>query len=106
MASTTTTASNNLAGVWLGELSSALHGTWQAVAVAATHGLGEDDDPRLPCQQQQRPWRGDDRSSSNNKALRGAAAAGTVRREGDVARCGGAMSDTTLYLLLDRFAPS
>jgi len=37
----------------------------------------------------------------------GAAAAGGKAAEvADVGRCGGAMSDTTVYLLLDRFAPS
>ena len=38
----------------------------------------------------------------------GARAAGEKKAaaEEDVGRCGGAMSDTTVYLLLDRFAPS
>ncbi|CAD6269579.1 unnamed protein product [Miscanthus lutarioriparius] len=96
MASTT---ASNLAGAWFGELAAALQGMWQAAA--ATHGLGEDPRPALQLQQQ-KPGRGD-----SNKAVRGdAAAAGRDKQGGDVARCGGAMSDTTLYLLLDRFAPS
>ena len=90
MASTT---ASNLAGAWFGELASALQGTWQAVAATG-------EDPRQI--QQQKMARGD-----SNKAVRGAAAAvGRDKQGGDVARCGGAMSDTTLYLLLDRFSPS
>lgn len=92
MASTT---ASNLAGAWFGELASALQGTWQASAATG-------EDPR----QQQKPARGD---SSSKAAVRGAAAAaGRVDKQGggDVVRCGGAMSDTTLYMLLDRFAPS
>ncbi|EES16269.1 hypothetical protein BDA96_08G166300 [Sorghum bicolor] len=85
MASTT---ASNLGGAWFGELASALQGTWQAVAATA----GED--PRQL--QQQKPARG---GGSSNKAAQG-------KEEGDVARCGGAMSDTTLYLLLDRFTPN
>jgi hypothetical protein len=94
MASTT---ASNLAGAWFGELASALQGTWQEAA-AASHG-----DPR-PRHQQPPPRRSDD-----EKAVQGAAAAGgkaAQDKEGDVVRCGGAMSDTTLYLLLDRFSPS
>jgi hypothetical protein len=97
MASTT---ASNLAGAWFGELASALQGTWQAVA--ASHG---DPRPRHQQPPPQKLGRGDD----NKKAVQGAAAAGTKAaqdKEGDVARCGGAMTDTTLYLLLDRFAPS
>jgi hypothetical protein len=94
MASTT---ASNLAGAWFGELASALQGTWQAAA-AASHG-----DPRP--RHQQLPLR----RSDDEKAVQGAAAAGgkaAQDKEGDVVRCGGAMSDTTLYLLLDRFSPS
>jgi hypothetical protein len=94
MASTT---ASNLAGAWFEELASALQRTWQAAAAT-----GEDPRPARQLQQQ-KPARGD----SNNKAVRGsAAAAGRDKQGGDVARCGGAMSDTTLYLLLDRFSPS
>jgi hypothetical protein len=98
MASTT---ASNLAGAWFGELASALQGTWQEAA-AASHG-----DPR-PRHQQQPPQKLG-RGGDDEKAVQGAAAAGgkaAQDKEGDVVRCGGAMSDTTLYLLLDRFSPS
>ncbi|RCV19294.1 hypothetical protein SEVIR_3G390200v4 [Setaria viridis] len=84
------TAAPSLANLWLGvgELAAAVQGTWQAAA--AGHG-----GPR----QRQRKLGGEKTTTS---AVQGAAAAG----DGDVGRCGGAMSDTTLYLLLDRFSPS
>ncbi|OEL34050.1 hypothetical protein BAE44_0004930 [Dichanthelium oligosanthes] len=82
MSSTTAT---NPAGLVFGELAAAVQGTWQAMA--ASHG-----DPR-PHQKQL----GGDKKA---KAVQGA-------KEGDdVGRCGGAMTDTTVYLLLDRFTPS
>ncbi|KAG2621821.1 hypothetical protein PVAP13_3NG307600 [Panicum virgatum] len=79
------TTASSLAGVWLGELAAAVQGGWQALA--ASHG-GQQQQHKAP-------------------APAGAAAAGRKAAEdGDVRRCGGAMSDTTVYLLLDRFAPS
>ncbi|OEL34046.1 hypothetical protein BAE44_0004936 [Dichanthelium oligosanthes] len=92
MSSTTAT---NLAGLVFGELAAAVQGTWQAMA--AGHG-----DPRP---RQQHPKLG---SEKQKASAQGAAAIGAkAAKEGDdVGRCGGAMSDTTVYLLLDRFAPS
>jgi hypothetical protein len=102
ISSMTSTAASNLAGLWLGgtsELAAAVQGTWQPAAAAAGGG---DPGPRL---QKQR--------TGGEKAVavrQGAAAAGGRAAkewdDGNVGRCGGAMSDTTLYLLLDRFAPS
>jgi hypothetical protein len=93
------TAAPNLAGLWLGvsELAAAMQGTWQA---AAASGHGE---PRPRLRQQQRKLGGDEKATTTAVQQRAAAAAAG---DGDVGRCGGAMSDTTLYLLLDRFAPS
>jgi len=90
------TTASSLAGVWLGELAAAVQGGWQALA--ASHGG----------QQQQRKLRaGPGEQKHKAPAPAGAAAAGRKAAEdGDVGRCGGAMSDTTVYLLLDRFAPS
>jgi hypothetical protein len=90
MSSTTAT---NLAGLWFGELAAAMQGTWQATPP----GRGD-----------QRP-RKQQKLGSEKKAVLGAAAAGTkaaTETKGDVGSCGGAMPDTTAYLLLDRFAPS
>jgi hypothetical protein len=88
------TAAPNLAGLWLGvsELAAVVQGTWQAAAAAAGQG-----DPRPRLRQQQRKLGGDEKATT---------AAVQQRGDGDVGRCGGALSDTTLYLLLDRFAPS
>ena len=89
MASTAAAASN----LWLGGFAAAVRGTWQAVA--AGHG-----DTRPSAQQQQQ-------KKKTAAVQAGAAAAGGKAAEVvDVGRCGGAMSDTTVYLLLDRFAPS
>ncbi|CAN6348286.1 unnamed protein product [Urochloa humidicola] len=87
-----TTASN----LWFGELAAAVQGTWQA-ALEAGHGG-----------QQQRKLLRAGEQTHKQKAAGAAPMAGRVATEdgGDVGRCGGAMSDTTLYLLLDRFAPS
>ncbi|CAN6348284.1 unnamed protein product [Urochloa humidicola] len=88
------TTASNLAGLWFGELAAA----WQAVA--AGHGG----------QQQRKLLRAGPGEPQKQKLA--APAAGTAGRkagaeEGDnVGRCGGAMSDTTLYLLLDRFTPN
>jgi len=88
MASTAAAASN----LWLGGFAAEVRGTWQAVA--AGHG-----DTRPSPQQQQK--------KKTAAVQAGAAAAGGKAAEvADVGRCGGAMSDTTVYLLLDRFAPS
>ncbi|XP_062204705.1 uncharacterized protein LOC133906736 [Phragmites australis] len=97
-----TTASNhNLAGMWFGELASALQGRWQEMA--ASHG-------------EQRPRRqqvklGGGLGERNKKAVaEGAAGNGRKATEeeddDDVGRCGGTMSDATVRLLFDRFAPS
>jgi len=88
MASTAAAASN----LWLGGFAAEVRGTWQAVA--AGHG-----DTRPSAQQQQK--------KKTAAVQAGAAAVGGKAAEVvDVGRCGGAMSDTTVYLLLDRFAPS
>jgi hypothetical protein len=94
------TAAPNLADLWLGvsELAAVVQGTWQAAAAAAGHG-----EPRPRLRQQQRKLGGDEKATTTAVQQRAAAAAAG---DGDVGRCGGAMSDTTLYLLLDRFAPS
>ncbi|CAN6343576.1 unnamed protein product [Urochloa humidicola] len=91
------TTASNLAGLCFGELASA----WQAVA--ASHGG----------QQQRKLLQAGPGEHQKQKVATPAAAATTARRkaaedgdDGSVGRCGGAMSDTTLYLLLDRFAPS
>ncbi|KAG2630434.1 uncharacterized protein LOC120699976 [Panicum virgatum] len=89
------TTASTLAGAWLGELAAAVQGGWQAVA--AGH--------RGRQQQQRRKLRagpGEQKHKAPAPAPGGAAAA----EDGDVGRRGGAMSDTTVYLLLDRFAPS
>ncbi|OEL34051.1 hypothetical protein BAE44_0004931 [Dichanthelium oligosanthes] len=91
MASTT---ASNQAGLCLGELAVAAQGAWQAMA--AGHS-------------EQRPRQKQQKLGCDKKAAQGAAVAAGAKaaKERDVAgRCGGAMSDTTLCLLLDRFAPS
>ncbi|KAJ1266134.1 hypothetical protein BS78_08G127500 [Paspalum vaginatum] len=96
------TTASNLAGVWFGELASALQGTWQQ-AVAASHHW--DQRPDQPHAQQKLGGH----SQSQKKAVHQVAAAAGRKKaavEEDVGRCGGAMSDATVYLLLDRFAPS
>ena len=90
MASTAAAASN----LWLGGFAAAVRGTWQAVA--AGHG---DTRPSPQQQQQQK------KKTAAVQAV-AAAAGGKAAEVVDVGRCGGAMSDTTVYLLLDRFAPS
>ncbi|PVH63152.1 hypothetical protein PAHAL_3G481900 [Panicum hallii] len=90
-----TAAASNL---WLGGFAAAVQGAWQAMA--AGHG---DTRPRHQQLRKQQQLGGERKTT----AVQGAAAAGgKAAKEGDVARCGGAMSDTTVYLLLDRFAPS
>ena len=89
MASTAAAAASNL---WLGGLAAAVQGAWQAVA--AGHGA----DTGASHQQLQQ--------KKKTAAVQGAAAAGGKKAAEDVGRCGSAMSDTTVYLLLDRFAPS
>ncbi|CAN6343578.1 unnamed protein product [Urochloa humidicola] len=95
-------ASNNLAGLRFGELASA----WQAVAAGHAHGG-----------QQQRDLFRAGLGEQKQKVTAPAAAAGAATvaagrkaaaedGDGGVGRCGGAMSDTTHYLLLDRFTPS
>ncbi|CAL4898162.1 unnamed protein product [Urochloa decumbens] len=90
------TTASNLAGLWFGELAAALQ------AVAAGHS-GQQQRNLLragPGEQKQK--------AAAPAAGAPAVVAGRKAAEGgdDVGRCGGAMSDTTLYLLLDRFAPS
>ncbi|RLM98584.1 uncharacterized protein C2845_PM06G32650 [Panicum miliaceum] len=91
-----TAAASNL---WLGGFATAVQGAWQAMA--AGHG---DTRPRHQ-QLHRKQQLGGERKTA---AVQGAAAAGgKAAKEGeDVGRCCGAMSDTTVYLLLDRFAPS
>ncbi|CAL4891295.1 unnamed protein product [Urochloa decumbens] len=85
------TTASNLAGMWFGELAAAV----QAVA-AGNHGG-----------QQRNLLRAGPGNHKQEAAAAGAAAGRKAGEDGgDVGRCGGAMSDTTLYLLLDRFAPS
>ena len=89
MASTAAAASN----LWLGGFAAAVRGTWQAVAA----GHGDTGASHQQLQQKKK----------TAAVQAGAAAAGGKAAEVvDVGRCGGAMSDTTVYLLLDRFAPS
>jgi len=88
------TTASSLAGAWFGELAAAVQGGWQEVP--ASHG-----------EQQRKLRAGPGEQKHKAPAPAGAAAAGRKAAEdGDVGRCGGAMSDTTVYLLLDRFAPS
>lgn len=59
--------------------------------------------------QRRRRQRGDEADEKKGVAGAGAALGVETRRrkeEGDVGACGGAMSDTTVFLLLDHFAPS
>nr|XP_015620323.1 uncharacterized protein LOC4352683 [Oryza sativa Japonica Group] len=97
MSSATATASGGLhaaGGEWLGELSAALQGKWQAM---------------VSTDQRRRRQRGDEADEKKGVAGAGAALGVETRRrkeEGDVGACGGAMSDTTVFLLLDHFAPS
>ena len=93
-----TAAASNLAGVWFGDLASALQGTWQQ-AVAATHPGGDHHQP------QQKLQGGHHQSQKKAGGAAGRKKA-AMEMEEDVGRCCGAMSDTTVYLLLDRFAPS
>ncbi|CAN6329679.1 unnamed protein product [Urochloa humidicola] len=89
------TTASNLAGLWFGELTAA----WQAVAPGNNAGG----------QQQRKLLRAGPGEHQKQKVVAPAAeTAGTKAAEdGDgVGRCGGAMSDTTLYLLLDRFTPN
>jgi len=88
MASTAAAAASNL---WLGGFAATVRGTWQAVAA----GHGDTGASHQQLQQKKK-----------TAAVQGAAAAGGKAAAEDVGRCGGAMSDTTVYLLLDRFAPS
>jgi hypothetical protein len=90
MSSTTATAPG-LAGAWFGELASALQGKWQAVA--ASGGVHGEQRPR-----QQPKLGGGALGERSGKAA--------AKEAEEVGRCGGAMSDATLYLLLDRFAPN
>ncbi|CAN6361633.1 unnamed protein product [Urochloa humidicola] len=86
-----TTASN----LWFSDLAAAVQGTWQAVA--AGHGG----------QQQRKLLRTSGEPTQKQKAAGAASAGREATEDADgVGRCGGAMSDTTVYLLLDRFAPS
>jgi len=83
------TTASSLAGAWFGELAAAVQGGWQEVP--ASHG------------EQQRKLRAGPGEQKHKAPAPGGAAAA---EDGDVGRPGGAMSDTTVYLLLDRFAPS
>uniref|UniRef100_A0A0E0BUQ1 Uncharacterized protein n=1 Tax=Oryza glumipatula TaxID=40148 RepID=A0A0E0BUQ1_9ORYZ len=92
-ATATATASRGLhaaGGEWLGELSAALQGKWQAM-------VSTD-------QRRRRRQRADE--AGEKKGVAGVGVEATRRKEGDVGACGGAMSDTTVFLLLDHFAPS
>ncbi|OEL34045.1 hypothetical protein BAE44_0004935 [Dichanthelium oligosanthes] len=85
MASATT--ASRQAGMWLGEFAAAVQGTLQAM------------NPR-PRQQQQKQLGGENNTAAVQVA---AAAGGKAAKDRDVVRrCGAAMSDTTLCLLLDR----
>uniref|UniRef100_A0A0A8XXH0 Uncharacterized protein n=1 Tax=Arundo donax TaxID=35708 RepID=A0A0A8XXH0_ARUDO len=86
----TSTTATNLAGMWFGELASALQGRCQVVA-AGCHC----DQPR----HRQRELGGERKEKA-------AAGAGRRKAEEDVGRCSGTMSDVMVCLLLDRFAPS
>ncbi|TVU49348.1 hypothetical protein EJB05_00656, partial [Eragrostis curvula] len=99
MSSTAAAAASGLAGgAWFGELASALQGSWQEVAASGEH---------RPRQQHKL---GGGLGENNKMAAVGAAAHAGNRtaatKEEDVVACGGAISDATLYLLLDRFTPS
>ncbi|CAN6356798.1 unnamed protein product [Urochloa humidicola] len=92
------TTASNLAGLWFGELASA----WQAVA--AGHGGQQHRNLLMragPCEQKQQKV-----AAPAATVTAGRKATAEDGDDGGVGRCGGAMSDTTLYLLLDRFAPS
>ncbi|TVU49349.1 hypothetical protein EJB05_00657, partial [Eragrostis curvula] len=82
--SSTAAASGLAGGAWFGELASALQGNWQAVAATGEH---------RPRQQLNLGGGGGNRTATKKEA-------------DDVGACGGAISDATLYLLLDRFTPS
>jgi hypothetical protein len=88
MSSPTTTASD-VAGVWFGELSAVLSGKKRPV-MAPTESHAEN-------QQQQQHMGG---AVHGKKKAAAAAKPGVDRKEI------GGMSDATVYLLLDRFAPS
>ncbi|KAF8692262.1 hypothetical protein HU200_039869 [Digitaria exilis] len=90
MASTTASTS-----VWFGELAAAVQGGWQA-AMAASH-VG---------QEKKLTMRANGPREQEAPAREAAAAGRKTAEDVDVGRCVGAMSDTTVYLLLDRFAPS
>jgi len=97
MSSSTVASASNVAGQWLGDLASTLQGTWRS---AAAHG-----------ERQKKLGSGDlaeenemEAAAAPSPVAAGSKAAAT--EGGDVGRCGGAMSDTTVYLLLDRFAPN
>ena len=89
MASTAAAAAAS--NLWLGGLAAAVQGAWQAVAA----GHGDTGASHQQLQQKKK-----------TAAVQGAAAAGGKAAAEDVRRCGSAMSETTVYLLLDRFAPS
>ncbi|KAF0888954.1 hypothetical protein E2562_020172 [Oryza meyeriana var. granulata] len=99
MSSTTATTCSSgglhAGGEWLGELSAELQEKWQAMVSARSSG------------DQRRRQRDETRRVVHGQK-KGVAAGGGERRkeEGDVGACGGAMSDATVFLLLDHFAPS
>ncbi|TVU49350.1 hypothetical protein EJB05_00658, partial [Eragrostis curvula] len=90
MSSTTTATSGALAGAWFGELASALHGSWQAAAEHPKLGGG----------------RGLVDKAAGGAARVGKRTTAMNKEEEYVVACSGAISDATLCLLLDRFAPS
>ncbi|KAL5206668.1 hypothetical protein ABZP36_034877 [Zizania latifolia] len=87
---TATGTETEFGGAWLGELSAALQGTWQAMVSA-----GGDQRRRMG-----------EAGEKKGVAAGGESRTRRTKQEGEVVACGGAISDTTLCLLLDRFAPS
>jgi hypothetical protein len=88
MSSTTTTTASGVAGVWFGELSAVLSGKKRPV-MAPTESHAEH--------QQQQHMGG---------AVHGKKKAAAADKPGVDRKETGGMSDATVYLLLDRFAPS
>ncbi|GJN35357.1 hypothetical protein PR202_gb24117 [Eleusine coracana subsp. coracana] len=97
--SSTTAAAPGMAGAWFGELAAALQGRWQQHQAAVT-----SSEHQRPRQQPKKLGAGGlALAERNNKP---AAVAAKVEEGEDVGLCGAAMSDTTLYMLLDRFTPN
>ncbi|KAK3140123.1 hypothetical protein QOZ80_5AG0396290 [Eleusine coracana subsp. coracana] len=102
MSSTTAAAAApGMAGAWFGELAAALQGRWQQQQQQAAVTSGEHQRPR----QQPNKLMGAGGLALAERTNKAAAAKVQERTE-DVGLCGAAMSDTTLYMLLDRFTPN